>query len=565
MRLYLGLFVVAIVSSSVGCKPVEETSGTTSSTGSGGGGGGTTTGGNDGPCGAVPVEGECIGTTGIRSCFVHEEAGLDPEIVEVQCQATEACEIVNGTATCKLQGDCYPGSSQCKDSTTLQTCNNGAWVETACGGGSQCLSQPGAGAECAAFAPGSGIFLGGHLEYEFRRPASDLSDFSSTLSQEPAVDFFVTVYDNGQLIGLGLTSPGGNGLNPGDWQIELDSQPTDQTFVYFWPMLFDNNGQPRMAMAHAQSTDPLAQSSDTYWSWGFGPVCPTAGPCGVTDMGPQLIDEASGSGAAHISQWVDSGIFRLADLVPRIQPLTVAVFWEPNNAFTCGNCFVPPVGGGADVLYDPSANLSDHYQSSINMSGTDGSPSHWAKSVINHEFGHWVTSSYSKSPGEGGQHFVNQASIPGLAFSEGWATFTGQSQISNSPDDPDPIYFTKQKGTVFWVNVGDGSWSGGDLELPDPNGPLDQNINENIVTAMLWSLWSSNAGASLAPQGLGDGPLFQTLPSQRLVGGMNRGYFRLDLVDYFDAMKCEGLASGANIGAASDSVGYPYDNAEICP
>ncbi len=562
MRSNLGLLCFGMMLAAVGCQFLEGEPTGTSSTGSSdstsSGTGGST---GDDACKGVPTEGRCVGTGKIQSCFVSEEGSTLPQIIESPCGAQTECKVVNGSAACKPTGACFNGATGCKDSATVQECVSGAWVETVCGGTDSCVAQPGAGASCGLQDPGTGITLKGHVDYEFHSVNQALTDFDPAVQQEGAVDMFVTVFDNSQLIGMGLTSVGGNGTKPGDWQVNLSSAPTDKTFVYFWPMLFDNNGNPRMALAHAQSSKVQTQASDKYWSFGFGPVC-DAPSCNTTDMGNQLITEAEGSGAVNIYQWIDYGMFRVSGFLPDINPLTMAVFWEPGNAFDCGNCFAPPQMGGASVTFDPAAGLIDHYDSSINISGTTDTPSHWARTTISHELGHWITQSYSKSPGEGGQHFVDAASKPGLAFSEGWATFSGQTNLSNSPSDNDPIAFRKSHGTSFWVDVSKATWSEGLIDLPDPNGPIDQEINENIVTVMMWSLW---AGANAqAPQGLGDDPMFKVLPSQRIVGSTNRGYFKVDFIDYLDAMKCEGLATGAQINAVAGPVKYPYDNKEVC-
>jgi hypothetical protein len=564
MRSHLGLLCCGIVLVAVGCA-LENNAGSTGSTGSGTGTGtgSSGTGGNagDDPCMGVPTQGQCMGTGKIQSCFVSEEASTPPQIIESACGAQQECKLVNGSALCKPTGACFEGATTCKDSATAQECVNGAWVDTVCGGANTCVAQPGAGASCGLQDPSTGNKLKGHVDYEFHAVNAALTDFDSKVQQEGAVDMFVTVFNDSNLIGMGLTSVGGNGKNPGDWEVDLATAPTDKTFVYFWPMLFDNNGNPRMALAHAQSAMVQTQASDKYWSFGFGPVCGAA-TCTTTDMGNQLITEAEGSGAVNIYQWIDYGMFRVNGFIPSVEPLTMAVFWEPGNAFDCGNCFAPPQMGGAAVTFDPANGLIDHYDSSINISGTDETPSHWARTTINHELGHWITQSYSKSPGEGGQHFVDQASKPGLAFSEGWATFSGQTNLSNSPSDNNPIAFRKSHGTSFWVDIAKANWSEGTIDLPDPNGPIDQNINENIVSVMLWSLWAT--GNAQAPQGLGDDPMFKVLPSQRLVGATNRGYVKVDLVDYLDAMKCEGLATGAQISAVAAPVKYPYDNKELC-
>lgn len=563
MRTHLALGGFGMMLVAAGCvitNPSNTTStGSTGSTGSGGNGTGGHAEGDE--CKGVPTEGRCVGTDKIESCFVSEEGNTPPQIIMSPCGAQKACQMVNGSASCKPTGACFDGATACKDSGTMQECVSGAWVETVCGGADSCIAQPGAGASCGLQDPGSGIKLKGHVDYEFHSVNAALTDFDPTVQSEGAVDMFVTVFDDNNLIGMGLTSVGGNGTNPGDWEVNLASAPSDKTFVYFWPMLFDNNGNPRMALAHAQSDKVQTQASDKYWSFGFGPVC-ASGSCATTDMGKQLITEAEGSGAVNIYQWLDYGMFRVGGFIPNIEPLTMAVFWEPGNAFDCGNCFAPPQMGGAAVTFDPANGLIDHYDSSINISGTTDTPSHWARTTISHELGHWITQSYSKSPGEGGQHFVDQASKPGLAFSEGWATFSGQTNLSNSPADNDPIAFRKSHGTSFWVDVSNASWSEGLIDLPNANGPIDQEVNENVVTVMMWSLWAS--GNAQAPQGLGDEPMFKVLPSQRIVGSTNRGYFKVDMIDYLDAMKCEGLASDAQISAAAKPVHYPYDNKAVC-
>jgi len=436
-----------MVFATVGCL-MEGTTGSTGSTGTGSTGTGSSgTGGQSGDdaCKGVPTEGQCMGASKIQSCFVSEEANTAPQIIESTCGAQQECKLVNGSAACRPTGACFEGSTNCKDSATVRECVSGAWKETVCGGADSCVAQPGAGASCGLQDPVTGITLKGHVDYEFHVVNTSATDFDSKVEHEGAVDMFVTVFDNENLIGMGLTSVGGNGKNPGDWEVALASAPTNKTFVYFWPMLFDDNGNPRMALAHAQSAKVQTQASDKYWSFGFGPVCDGA-TCTTTDMGTQLITEAEGSGAVHIYQWIDYGMFRVNGFIPTVNPLTMAVFWEPGNAFDCGNCFAPPQMGGASVTFDTANGLIDHYDSSINISGTEDTPSHWGRTTISHELGHWITQSYSKSPGEGGQHFVDAASLPGLAFSEGWATFSGQTNLSNNTSDNEPVAFRSPTG-----------------------------------------------------------------------------------------------------------------------
>jgi hypothetical protein len=576
MRSNIGLMLVGlgIAAGTAACTIQEAesktgtTGGTTTATGTGGAGqgGGAQGGAGQGgqaadACNGVPVMGKCSDDkTKISSCLVSEEPGQDPKIVETTCEPGTACEIWKGAAACRPTGECFEGDTQCKDVDTLQICAKGVWNDSACSG-AKCVQSPGKGAACQQQDQGAGITIRGHLDYEVKKPNASLTDFETT-GNEGAVDMFITVFEGAELIGMGLTSPGGNGMNPGDFAFEVTKQPTADSHIYFWPMLFDQTGNPRMAVAKAKSDAADYQQSDEYWSFGFDTCNPADCSGNDIDLGPLLIDDANDAGAVHIFQWLDYGIFRMEGLYPNATPLTVSVFWAKDNQFDCGSCFAPPQMGGANVLYDAAANLSDHYDSSLNISGSDKSPHHWSRTTINHEFGHWQMQSYSKSPGEGGPHYVDAPSRPGLAYSEGWATFVGQTNISVDNVNNEPIAFRKSQGTTFWVNLSDMKWSGGDIQAADPNGPLDQEINENLVSAMMWSLW---AGANAqAPQNLGDAPLFAVMDDDRLLGSADRGYFTVDMVDWLDALKCGQQATADQISAAVAPTQFPYDNQEIC-
>lgn len=565
MRTHIGLYLfMAAALGAVGCTiktgPADSGSGGGSSTASSGGAGGGSSstsggagGGVDDPCAGVSRAGECVDAATIRSCFVSGEDGVAPEIKDVACVANTACTTVDGVAACRPVGDCFEGSSRCLDSATLQNCTSGKWVSTACGTDS-CRSKPSVGASCTQQDPGTGRKLRGHVDYEFRAPNASFTDLGP-IQKEGAVDLFITAYQGDELIGMGLTSPGGNGMNPGDWEIELDREPTGQVYYYFWPMLFDDNGNPRMAIAHAQSGDAFDQESTEYWNWGFGLDC-SAG-CGE-DVGTDLITDAMGSGAAYIYQWLDYGLFRTADLMPGKTPLTVGIFWEPNNQFDCGSCFITPGGGGARVSYDGDAY--DHYDTSLNISGSVKSPHHFVKTTINHELGHWFMQSFTKSPAEGGVHYVGRASSPGLAYSEGFATFFAQTNISASPSAPDPVAFRKSQGTTFWVDLEKVVYSGGALEMPDENGGMDQDICEDVVSSLMWSIWASDR--AYKPLGKGDQATFSIFSSKRLTtSDANRGYKTVDLVDFLDAATCASVLDQPQITSLTNPISFPYQPA----
>jgi hypothetical protein len=45
----------------------------------------------------------------------------------------------------------------------------------------------------------------------------------------------------------------------------------------------------------------------------------------------------------------------------------------------------------------------------------------------------------------------------------------------------------------------------------------------------------------------------------------NRGYSKVDMIDYLDAMTCAGTATAAQVENVSAGVGYPWDGNPTCP
>lgn len=554
--------------------------GTSGSAGASGASGSAGSGGA-GPCDGVPTTGMCVGTASIRTCMVtHDGETSTSQVIEVACDPTlEKCDATGGVARCVPVGDCAEGVVECKDSATLRTCTGGAWVETACGADS-CEAKTGYGAGCVSFAPGSGLRVQGRFLYEKHVPnsATNPTGYSATPVAEGGGNFLVTIYEGSELIGIDLTSPGGS-TAVGTFDVEVSQAPTATTYVYFWPVAWSDQGKPLIAVARAKSPDPILQEADEYWWWGYE-VCPGGQGCGTStiDVGDLTVTVGDGSGAANIYHWFQYDYFRMRAMPKWNEvdpPLSTLVLWQgyvdsaqPGIKFSCGSCFLPPSLGGGTVKVGATATENDRYDTSMCVAGRGSGvvgqwdyESHWSRSTMNHEIGHWSMSSWSTSPGEGGPHYVDSASLPGLAYSEAWATFSGQTNISVGPGDNDPIYFTVQNGSGFWVDISKAQWSGGPLDRPNPNGPVDQDVNENIVSSVMWSLWaSSNA---LTPQGLGDGPMFEVMRSPRLNGSVNRGYSRLDLIDYLDALSCENLATNSQIQAAVDEVGFPWKAADV--
>ena len=429
---------------------------------------------NNGACGEVPVSGVCADSTTIKTCVIPENSDPveNPEkVVTTSCGADRACVMEKGVATCKLLGECKTGDTSCQNDTTLLTCSGtGAaakWQSTTCNtaNGEKCvIGQPGSPAKCFAFASsGEKDRLTGTVQFERRKPNADGSGWTD-LELRDAPDAYVGIFDNGVMIGKALT---GYDIDTqqftydGKFTAELAAPITDKTEIWVWAMAFNyTTGQPLMAVAKSVGSDVMgnAQGAKEYWAWG-------ANVQELVDTGlnlkPMVITEAAGSGAMNVFQWMDFGLQR-TQTIDGIGQKSLIVYWSDEFLPQCGACFCGPQCGGGAVKYGEADADVDMYDSFIALGGPSGDSTHWASAVISHEFGHYAMMNYSVSPGEGGQHFLGQASKPGLAYSEAWATAFAQTNVGA------PIYVDQQEGTFFWVDISKYTYSNGNLDLPDP-------------------------------------------------------------------------------------------------
>lgn len=538
--------------------------------GSGGSGAGTT---DNGACGTIPVNGACVDDQTLKTCVIPEtdDPIANPEyVVTKTCEAGRACTDVNGIAQCKLLGECATGDISCSyDSKLLRTCEgtgvDAHWVDTPCNtaDGEKCIvPKPGVPAKCQivpANSGGNGPRIAGKIKYEYHNVSK--TGWGPTEVQD-ATDVYVAIFDNGEMIGKALS-----GYDPdtdtfsydGAFKADLTREPTDATEVWVWPMAFNyTTGQPLMAIAKLADTDVMNNADEANEYWAFGT---TVGELGAnlngttTEVGDWTIKESEGSGALHIYQWIDYGLLRTASLGDQA---SLIVYWNPPTGTpSCGACFCGPNCGGGQVKYGTGDADVDRYDSWIALGGpADDGSTEWARGVISHEFGHYVMMNYSVSPGEGGPHYVGEASKPGLAYSEAWATAFGQTNVDS------PIYVDQQNGTFFWVDISKYAYSGGDLEKPNPDGAIDQYINENVGAGMIWKLWV-NTDKDSDGRNLGDEGVFGIVTNAPLVDGTyNRGYYKVDLIDFMDSAICSGKATEADVTSVTGPTGFPYNPAD---
>jgi hypothetical protein len=497
------------------------------------------------PCNGVPAEGRCADATHIERCVVGEGDKNNPgqlSVVQAPCTDGRHCQVGKLGAECVLDKECDEGSAICDGSAARKICTNGAWVSDPCTTG-VCQSSP-SGAVCAddSGQAGQSYPIKGRLQFEYHPIKADFSGFEEVAADD-ARGMLAVAYDGDTYLGGTYTSG-----DDGTFQIDASQKPSDKTQLFFFPMLYDEGSTPQFAVASPSTLTYTNLKSDGYYSYGRATGA-------STDVGTIKLTEAEGSGAILIHQWILYTILQARQLAPAAKPFNVVALWKENERFDCANgtCYVPH-GYGAEVSYGSG---KDHYDGVVLIAGTEQSPHHQTPSIILHEFGHYVMDAYSLSPHEAATHYITQPSPPGQAWSEGWATYMGQSTKQ------DPIYFDRQEGTTWYYDVTK-LQEGAKLT---PGGSLDQPIAESLVTAILWHLddtttnpddksWDTTATTTQ--------PIWASFVSPRLTDGTtNRGYKTVDLVDLLDGMNCGGTPF-ADINAITSHYNYPYDNNPLC-
>lgn len=471
-----------------------------------------------------------------------------PSVVKATCKGGMVCRSNANGASCEIEGECAPGTSECAGDHNVRTCQAGKWIVTTCDTG-LCKAKPGYGATCIQNAGGQSYPITGVLTYEHPPVKEDRTDYDfDNLVVQGANTVIVVAYDGDEFIGSAYTTASDDPKDDGRFTIEATKAPTANTWLWFFPMFFNEDGSPQVAVAHPSTYTYSNLESKDYWYWSVDTK-------GASDVGTVLIKIADGSGALYFYQLLAYGMSQSMALAPQVKPFNVLGLWEQNGQFDCGNgtCYVPK-GWGATVKYDGGEDL---YQGAVLIAGTEDTPHQWSASVILHEFGHYMMDAYSRSPAEAGKHNTTSLEPPGQAWSEGWASFYGQMTLGQ------PIYFDQQNGTRWWFDISQPKSS---VPMPDPNGAIDQQMAELANAAMLWHLWDpGTTGAAEEAWDLASvepALIWKAFSSTRMTQ-QNRGYTKVDMVDYLDSLRCEGV-SEQQVSSITGHYGFPYDNAQLC-
>jgi hypothetical protein len=288
----------------------------------------------------------------------------------------------------------------------------------------------------------------------------------------------------------------------------------DAGHSYFAVLRPDAGGAPRSL------TSPL-------WVWAL-PVDASG------RTGAALVKEEQGSGALFIYLINLVGLSSMLEGVgddARFQ--TLAVLWAPGVAWDCGACY--------SVLEQATPSGPTFARSIFLSSDTDDSGA-WAAPVLLHEMGHYAASSYSRDDSPGGTHHRGELLPPPFAWSEGWATFFGQSTLSRWSGQRMPVYWDMQAGSSFWIDLAAAQYPEGGIQHPNPDGGMAQHLDGNYVASMLWHLWDGEEVQEDDPEqdlfSMTTTEVLATIMSSGFLD-LDRGATGLDFVDYVDTLFCE--------------------------
>jgi hypothetical protein len=187
---------------------------------------------------------------------------------------------------------------------------------------------------------------------------------------------------------------------------------------------------------------------------------------------------------------------------------------------------------GAKGLCGSKASCYSKKQRKLSVLSLPEDPDEYDDLVLLHEYGHFFIATYSRSDSPGGDHSANERSNPLLAWSEGAATFFGNTAKRTN------IYLDTAAGGVVAVRR--------DIDLLPSAIPLGTEddtqlgkVSEALVTAVLWDL--ADTTDELFDSVHREPGVFAALQYLQSPAFHDRGLAGADLVDFLDGWFCKGL------------------------
>lgn len=402
--------------------------------------------------------------------------------------------------------------------------------------------------------------LTGRVTYETKPPNAGYTDWGTPF-QAAAQGFLVAVtrpdaMGNVQFIDAQITT-NGNDASGGRFSVRVPAVMTDDDRLFILAVGVDSMRRlvyvvadpGHTASATEHPTDDIGANA-RIWSWNA--VLNT-----LVDGDTIPIAIRNGSGAARVFDYARYVYGEAADYYRPSTPQSLVVWVGLDTQWSCGACYAPrPI---------TKWSIPFLHQSWIAGGADEG---YWSDAVTAHELGHYIMSAFGRSPGEGGPHRIGVPTHPGQAWSEGWATFYS-SRVRASP-----IYYDKQDGGFFSVDIERRvyrSATSPPWQRPTLNGGLMQLMDENEVSAMLWSLSRDATGGAIEPflTALGSSRMtvspFARGYTRRIWSGIaSSNYMRTTqsapmVADMFDALVCGRAVTAAALDRVTEpTTRYPF-------
>ncbi len=484
-------------------------------------------------CWTYELSRQCADENTLVMCASSSSSG---SMTRIPCEPGERCVMRGTVGACVPAGACAHGSSRCADGGAIERCEAGAWRSAPCEGA--CLGGP-LGAACVPAGPTR--VLHGEVRYTRKPPADDRLSWLAPV-ERPARGFAVHARRGDLVVGRAVTDDVGRfemsvpeSRLDGD-QLEVIAATGEAGHIEFAV------GDPGLSAGLYRPDG--ARSTGAIWSWRWP----------LPDDGAIVTISLEDSPGAALFDDVRAGIARVRSHLTDPPQLDLIAWVRRGVEWTCGSCF-------GDLFHTRVAG--QRFASQLWIRGNSDEV-FWSDAVSLHELGHWVMAAWGTLPREGGAHYLGYPTMPGQAWSEGWATWT-----SCDIRDDSRLY-SVSRGTFFWADIARrASTSTRPWERPNPAADPLQPLDENEVSATLWAL--SHASGDDAP---GSAGVYRALVTPRmnaspwarcytrhlwydpsLYDACSTGESTPHLADFLDALRCSGVGEDT-VHAANDR--YPY-------
>lgn len=459
-----------------------------------------------------------------RIARCHATGPVTREFVYEDCVDDLICQEVGGDPACV----CREGMSRCTSGTTAERCESGEWVSMSC---ETSCSATVAGDVCDSEELALGT-LHAQVNYEKHSVDRELRNWDPDVEVVPAREFVVLSFRRAALLDAQITDA------EGAFTIQVPESPEDGDVIDI--VAADVNSENELGLAVADS--------HRVWQWAFA-------TSDIDEGEDLLIEEDNGASAAHVYDLIQHARGEVSAVYGE-DPNKIVVWLNEDEVPDCGACFLD--------WEDDSIGL--HFDHQIAFPGDDDEE-YWSDAVILHEYGHHVMSWQGIAMNEAGPHYTTYPVNPGMAWSEGWASY-----LSSSLRDS-PLYYDKQDGDFFWLNIGARTTSDHlDWWTIEADEGLTQLMLEFNVSRMLWLLEDQVGGRaqvwsamSEVTPGRGYTARYWSNPNYPNVYS-DTGEPQSYVADFFDAVLCGDHATADDVDAVTlPDEEYPYpSDSPIC-